>query len=167
MSQGFTHQLTVPLPIAQGGTGSITGLPYSGITQVAWTAFTPTLTGFASTTNNVGRYVRMGNMITVQLEINGTSNATGFSVTNLPATSAIVSTITVCNQSATPTAFRISIAPAGAADTASQYIYYDVAIGGNDTFACTFGISLATTDKIRVYNTLATLSFTVTGVEIS
>lgn len=83
------------------------------------------------------------------------------------ATSAIVSTITVCNQSATPTAFRISIAPAGAADTASQYIYYDVAIGGNDTFACTFGISLATTDKIRVYNTLATLSFTVTGVEIS
>lgn len=83
------------------------------------------------------------------------------------ATSAIVSTITVCNQSATATSFRISVAPAGAADATSQYIYYDVAIAGNDTFACTFGISLATTDKIRVYNTLATLSFTVTGVEIS
>jgi hypothetical protein len=83
------------------------------------------------------------------------------------ATSAIVSTITVCNQSATPTAFRISVAPAGAGDTASQYIYYDIAIAGNDTFAATLGIGLATTDKIRVYNTLATLSFTISGVEIT
>lgn len=83
------------------------------------------------------------------------------------STSAIISTITVCNQSGTATSFRISIAPAGAADTASQYIYYDVAIPGNDTFAATLGISLATTDVIRVYNTLATLSFTVTGVEIT
>lgn len=83
------------------------------------------------------------------------------------STEAIASTITVCNQSATATAFRISIAPAGAADATSQYLYYDVAIAGNDTFAATLGISLATTDKIRVYNTLATLSFTVTGVEIT
>lgn len=83
------------------------------------------------------------------------------------ATSAIVSTITVCNQSATATSFRISVAPAGAADASSQYLYYDVTIAGNDTFAATMGISLETTDKIRVYNTLATLSFTVTGVEIT
>ena len=82
-------------------------------------------------------------------------------------TQAIVSTITVCNQSATATSFRISIAPAGAADTPTQYLYNDVAIAGNDTFAATLGISLATTDKIRVYNTLATCSFTVTGVEIT
>ena len=80
-------------------------------------------------------------------------------------TQATVSTITVCNQSATATSFRISVAPAGAADATSQYLYYDVAIAGNDTFACTFGITLATTDKIRVYNTLATLSFSVFGVE--
>lgn len=77
------------------------------------------------------------------------------------ATSSMCSTITVCNQSATPTAFRISIAPSGAADTASQYIYYDVAIPGNDTFAATLGFPLATTDKVRVYNTLATCSFSL------
>lgn len=81
------------------------------------------------------------------------------------ATSAVASTITVCNQSATPTAFRISVAPAGAGDATSQYLYYDVAIGGNDTFAATLGISLATTDVVRVYNTLATLSFSLFGVE--
>lgn len=77
------------------------------------------------------------------------------------ATSAMCSTITVCNQSSVATAFRISIAPAGAADATSQYIYYDVAIPGNDTFAATLGFPLATTDVVRVYNTLATLSFSL------
>lgn len=81
------------------------------------------------------------------------------------ATSTTVSTITVCNQSATPTSFRISVAPAGAGDTSSQYLWYDIAIAGNDTFAATIGITLATTDVVRAYATLATLSFSLFGVE--
>ena len=82
-------------------------------------------------------------------------------------TTATVSTITVANQSATATSFRISVAVAGAADTASQYLYYDIAIPGNNTFATTIGITLASGDVIRVYNTLATLSFNIFGVENS
>lgn len=81
------------------------------------------------------------------------------------ATTATVSTVMVANQSATATAFRISVAVAGAADTPSQYLYYDIPINGNDTFAATIGITLAATDVIRVYNTLATLSFNIFGVE--
>ena len=73
----------------------------------------------------------------------------------------------VCNQSATATAFRISVAIAGAANTAAQYLYYDVAIGGNQTFVATIGVTLATTDKVRVYNTLATLSFNLFGIEVT
>ena len=83
------------------------------------------------------------------------------------STSSIVSTITVCNQSAVATAFRISIAPAGAADATSQYIAYDVPIAGNEVMTFTLGLSMATTDKIRVYNTLATLSFGAYGVELT
>lgn len=83
------------------------------------------------------------------------------------ATSTTVSTMTVCNRSATATTFRISVAPAGAADATSQYLYYDQAIGGNTTFALTMGMTLATTDKIRVYAGAATLSFSAFGVEIS
>ena len=83
------------------------------------------------------------------------------------STQTVVSTITVCNQSATATTFRISIAVAALADTPKQYLFYDVSCPGNDTFAATFGITLATTDVIRVYNTLATLSFTIMGVEIT
>jgi hypothetical protein len=80
-------------------------------------------------------------------------------------TTATVSTITVANQSATATAFRISVAIAGAADTASQYLYYDIAIPGNNTFATTIGITLGAGDIVRVYNTLATCSFNIFGVE--
>lgn len=80
-------------------------------------------------------------------------------------TTAVVSTITVANQSAVATAFRISVAVAGAADMSSQYLYYDIVIPGNDTFATTIGISLGAADVVRVYNTLATCSFNVFGVE--
>lgn len=81
------------------------------------------------------------------------------------ATTATITTITVANQSATATSFRISVAVGGAANTASQYLYYDVPIGGNDTFATTIGITLGSGDVVRVYNTLATLSFNIFGVE--
>lgn len=80
-------------------------------------------------------------------------------------TTATVSTITVANQSATATSFRISVAVGGAADSPAQYLYYDIVIAGNDTFATTIGISLGAGDVIRVYNTLATLSFNIFGVE--
>lgn len=83
------------------------------------------------------------------------------------ATSAIISSVVVANRSATATSFRISVAIAGAANDNKQYIYYDVAIAGNDTFVATIGIGLATTDVVRVYATLATLSFNILGVEIT
>jgi len=78
-----------------------------------------------------------------------------------------VSSIFVANRSATATSFRISIAKAAAGDSVEQYIYYDIPIGGNDTFVATVGIGLEATDIFRVYATLATLSFTFEGVEIS
>lgn len=81
------------------------------------------------------------------------------------ATTVVCSTLTVCNQSATATAFRVSVRIAAAADTPAQYLYYDIAIPGNNTFAATFGITLGATDVVSVYNTLATCSFSLFGVE--
>lgn len=83
------------------------------------------------------------------------------------STSATVSSIVVTNRSATATSFRISHALAGAADNNKQYLYYDTPIAGNDTLVVTLGATLATTDVIRVYATLATLSFNIYGVEVS
>ncbi len=83
------------------------------------------------------------------------------------STDAIVSTLSVANRSAVPTSFRVSIAPAGAVDSLEHYQYYDIPIPANDTFAATLGWTLAATDVIRVYATLATLSFSVFGVELT
>ena len=83
------------------------------------------------------------------------------------ATTTVVSSLSVCNRSATATSFRVSIAVAGAADDNKQYVYYDVAIPGNDTFIATIGVSLGATDVIRVYATLATLTFQFYGVEVT
>lgn len=83
------------------------------------------------------------------------------------ATSTVVSSITVANRSSTPTSFRISVAVAGAADTNKQYLIYDLAIPGNDTYIATIGITLAATDVVRVYATAGTLSFNLFGSEVT
>jgi len=80
---------------------------------------------------------------------------------------AAISSVVICNQSATPTTFRISISVAGAADTAKQYLYYDIPLPGNDTFIATVGVSLANTDVLRAYVGAATISINVFGVELS
>jgi glucose-6-phosphate dehydrogenase assembly protein OpcA len=99
----------------------------------------------------------------------GQSDPTAATLTTIytvpAATSAIVSTITVCNRSATPTTFRIAIRPAGAAIANQHYIAFDVAIGANEAMSFTLGVTLATTDVVSVFATLATLSFNVYGVE--
>lgn len=83
------------------------------------------------------------------------------------ATSAIVSSIIVCNRSATATSFRISHAVAGAADDPKQYLHFDYPIDGNDTIVLEESITMAATGVLRVYATLATLSFNISGVELT
>jgi hypothetical protein len=83
------------------------------------------------------------------------------------ATSAVVSTVVIANRSSTITTFRMSVAVAGAAANAKQYLFYDNQINGNSSITATLGITLAATDVIRVYATLANLSFNVFGQETS
>ncbi len=83
------------------------------------------------------------------------------------STSAVVSSIMVCNTGGTSTTFRLSIAIGGALDNIQQYIYYDLPILNNDTFIATVGISLATTDVIRVQSASGNVSFTISGVQIT
>lgn len=80
---------------------------------------------------------------------------------------AIVSTITVCNRSASARTYRIAIRPAGATIANQHYIAYDIAIAANDTTALTLGITLTATDVVTVYASSADLSFGVYGSEIS
>ena len=80
-------------------------------------------------------------------------------------TSTVCSTITVCNRAATAATFRVSVAVGGGATATKDYIYIDVTVAGNDTFAATFGFTLATTDKVKEYGSTANLSFNLFGQE--
>ena len=103
------------------------------------------------------------------LKVLGQSNPSATTLTTLytvpAATSAVCSSIVVCNQAASAGTFRIAVRVAGAAIAAKQYLYYDTAIAANDTFVATIGISLAATDVVSVYASSATMSFNLFGVE--
>lgn len=92
--------------------------------------------------------------------------ATLTDVYTVPAvTQAVISSIIATNQSATPTTIRVSVAVAALADTAKQYIAYDVPIGANETITIVAGVTLGAADVVRCYCTLATVSFNVFGQE--
>jgi hypothetical protein len=86
----------------------------------------------------------------------------------VPATtSTVCSSISICNRGGTQTTFRVSFSQSGGATANKDYLYYDVTLAGNDTFIATIGVTLATTDVIRVYSGNASLSFQLFGTEIS
>jgi glucose-6-phosphate dehydrogenase assembly protein OpcA len=101
----------------------------------------------------------------------GQSNPSATTATTLytvPAsTQTVVSTIVICNQAAVAATYRISVRPAGAAQTAAMYVAYDVTVAASDSTALTLGITLGATDVITVYGSTATLSFSAYGSEIS
>jgi len=83
------------------------------------------------------------------------------------ATQAVVSTIAVCNRSASAATYRIAIRPAGATLANEHYIAYDAAITANNSTFITIGATLGATDVITVYASTADLSFSAFGSEIS
>jgi len=94
-----------------------------------------------------------------------TTNTTLYTVPS--ATSAVCSTLAICNQGPVSTNIRVAIRPAGATLATSQYIIFDAFVSMNDTLFFTLGISLATTDVVTIYAGTATVSFSLFGSEIS
>lgn len=82
------------------------------------------------------------------------------------STSAAVSSVVICNRAATDTTFRVAIAVAGAVDNVKQYLYYDTPVSANNSFVATIGITLATTDVVRVYTAGSSVSVSTLGVEV-
>jgi hypothetical protein len=101
----------------------------------------------------------------------GQSNPAATTATTLytvpSATQAVISTITICNQSGVGVSFRIAVRPAGATLATQHYIAYDVVMAANDTTALTLGLTLAATDVVTIYASSASMSFSAYGSEIS
>jgi hypothetical protein len=101
----------------------------------------------------------------------GQSNPAATTATTLytvpAATQAIVSTLTVTNQTATAGTYRIAVRVAGATLAAAQYLAFDVSLPGNATDTLTLGVTLGATDVVTVYASAATFSFNAFGSELS
>ena len=93
-----------------------------------------------------------------------TTNTTLYTVP--AATSAVCSTLSICN-TGTSTTYRIAIRPAGATLADIHYIVYEATIQQYDTTFLTLGITLATTDVVTVYAGTANVVFNLYGSEIS
>lgn len=83
------------------------------------------------------------------------------------ATEAVISTVVVCNRSATDRTFRIAVRPNGASVSNEHYLAYDVTVGASDSTTLTLGITMDATDVLSVYASTTDLSFTAFGSEIS
>lgn len=109
--------------------------------------------------------------MTDTLKVLGQADPLATTLTDLytvPAvTQAAISSLTVCNRTGATQTFRVTVAPAGAADTAKHYLYYDLPIAPNDTFIATVGITLGATDKVRCYASAQALSFNLFGTEVT
>ena len=81
------------------------------------------------------------------------------------AKSAVISTLTICNQTTSAATFRVAVRPAGATLATVHYLAYDTTVGANDTTTITIGITLAATDVVTVYASTANLVFHAYGDE--
>lgn len=83
------------------------------------------------------------------------------------ATTAVISTVNICNRGSAASTFRLAVRPAGASISDEMYLAYDVAIPANDSIALTLGVTMATTDVFTVYAGTADFSFNIFGSELT
>jgi hypothetical protein len=105
----------------------------------------------------------MAKKVLGQINPSATTATTLYTVPS--AKSAVISSLTICNQASTAATFRVAVRPGGATLAAVHYVAYDVAVGAADTTALTLGITLATTDVVTVYASTANISFHAYGDE--
>lgn len=84
------------------------------------------------------------------------------------SSAAVISSIAICNQTATAATYRIAVRPsADTSTTAKHWIVYGATVAASDSTILTIGATVASGDTVRVYASTANLSFSAFGSEIS
>lgn len=79
-----------------------------------------------------------------------------------------ITALTACNQVANVAQIRVAVRSANLPLDEKHWIYYDLAVAPNNTFAVNFeknGIALGPADAIDVYSDIGSCSFTIFGTE--
>jgi hypothetical protein len=100
-------------------------------------------------------------------QLNPSANTATTLYTVPSATSAVCSTLTICNQAGANIFYDVAIRPAGETLAAKHYIAKTSGCVVNDSVMLTLGVTLAATDVVTVFSTGANTSFNLFGSEIS
>ena len=100
-----------------------------------------------------------------QSEPNATTQTSLYTVPG--STSAVCSTLSICNRATTAATFRVRIKVNNAADADAQYVCFDAPIAAKDTLLLTFGATLGAGDIVTVYSSNADTAFQLFGSEIT
>lgn len=97
-----------------------------------------------------------------------TANAGWATLYTTPAnTSAVISTIVVCNVAGTAKTFRIGLMDTAGTPSTSGSLAYDTTVPANDTIVMTLGITMQASRYLRVFGSDGNLGFTAFGSEIT
>jgi len=99
-------------------------------------------------------------------QISPTANTLSNVYTVPASNSAVISTITICNQTASNASYSIAVAPAGATDNIKHYLIRGGVVPAADSIGVTLGITVGATDQVRANASVANISFNVFGSEI-
>ncbi len=83
------------------------------------------------------------------------------------STSAIVSTIAICNTAGAQATFRIGIMGSAGTPAAANWLSYDTVVAANDTTTITAGLTLTAGQYIRVSSSANTVTFSAYYAEVS
>jgi hypothetical protein len=83
------------------------------------------------------------------------------------STTAVISTIAICNTAGSTGTYRIAIMDSEGTPAAENWIVYDGSVAGNDTIVLTLGITLGNSQYLRVSSSADTLTFSAYLSEIS
>lgn len=102
-------------------------------------------------------------------QVQGTASTGTFSTLyqTASATSAVISSLVVCNQASSNVTVRIGLAGSASTPAASEYLVYDAVVAGNDTVALTLGVSLPASKFIRISSSASTCNFSAFVSEIT
>ena len=102
-------------------------------------------------------------------QLQGTSGVTTYGTlySTGASTSAVISTIAICNTAAATGTYRIAIMGTAGTPAAANWIVYDSVVAANDTIVLTLGITLGNSQFIRVSSSANTLTFSAYVSEIS
>ena len=108
-------------------------------------------------------YKRLGSVTS-----NGTIGTAQTLYGAVPAsTSAVVSSIIICNQAATSATYRLAYSAGTTFASTNDYIVFGATIAANDSVMLTIGVTLATTTYLLFSASAATVSAIAFGTEIT